>query len=60
MERCSIIQQFRTLRVERGIVQQIEDDLKTDDSRKTITISDDLLNVLKAWEQTTQFSANED
>ena len=50
----------RTLRVERGIVQQIVDDVKTDDSRKTLTISDDLLNVLKAWKQTTQFSANED
>jgi integrase len=49
-----------TLRVERGIVQQIVDDVKTDESRKTLTISDDLLNVLKAWKQTTQFSANED
>ncbi|MFZ0478268.1 MAG: tyrosine-type recombinase/integrase [Terriglobales bacterium] len=49
-----------TLRVERGIVQQIVDDVKTDDSRKTLTMSDDLLNVLKAWKQTTQFPANED
>ena len=49
-----------TLRVERGIVQQVVDDVKTDDSRKTLTISEDLLNVLKAWKQTTQFSANED
>ena len=47
----------RTLRVERGIVQQIVDDVKTDDSRKTLTISADLLNVLKAWKQTTQFAA---
>ena len=46
-----------TLRVERGIVQQIVDDVKTDDSRKTLTISADLLDVLKAWKQTTQFSA---
>ena len=44
-----------TLRVERGIVQQIVDDVKTDDSRKTLTIADDLLNVLKAWKQTTKF-----
>ena len=50
----------RTLRVERGIVQQIVDDVKTDESRKTLTISDDLLNVLKVWKQKTQFSANED
>ena len=49
-----------TLRVERGIVQQIVDDVKTDDSRKTLTISNDLLEVLKVWKQTTQFSAPED
>jgi integrase len=49
-----------TLRVERGIVQQVVDDVKTDDSRKTLTISNDLLNVLKAWKQTTQFTGSED
>lgn len=38
-----------TLRVERGIVQQVVDDVKTDDSRKTFTIADDLLKVLKNW-----------
>lgn len=48
-----------TLRVERGIVQQVVDDVKTDDSRKTLTISTDLLNMLKAWKQTTQFSTPE-
>jgi len=49
-----------TLRVERGIVQQIVDDVKTDDSRKTLTIANDLLDVLKGWKQKTQFSAPED
>jgi integrase len=49
-----------TLRVERGIVQQVVNDVKTDDSRKTLTISDDLLNVLRAWKQITKFSALED
>jgi integrase len=49
-----------TLRVERGIVQQVVDDVKTDDSRKTFTIADDLLKVLKSWKQTTQFSVSED
>ena len=49
-----------TVRVERGIVQQVVDDVKTDDSRKTLTISEDLLGVLKTWKQTTQFSALED
>lgn len=46
-----------TLRVERGIVQQVVDDVKTEDSRKTLTIADDLLNVLKSWKQATEFSA---
>jgi len=49
-----------TLRVERGIVQQVVDDVKTDDSRKTLTISSDLLDVLKAWKQTTRFSVSEE
>jgi integrase len=49
-----------TLRVERGIVQQIVDDVKTDDSRKTLTIASDLLAVLKSWKQATQFSTPED
>lgn len=49
-----------TLRIERGIVQQVVDDVKTDDSRRTLTIASDLLEKLKLWKQTTQFSANED
>ena len=49
----------RLLRVERGIVQQIVDDVKTDDSRRTLTIASELLDVLKLWKQTTQFSAPE-
>ena len=40
-------------------MQQVVDAVKTDDSRKTLTISADLLNVLKALKQTTQFSAPE-
>jgi integrase len=49
-----------TLRVERGIVQQIVDDVKTDDSRKTLTIAKELLDVLMVWKQKAQFSASED
>src|SRR5579871_602141 len=49
-----------TLRVERGIVQQIVDDVKTEDSRKTLTIANELLELLKAWKQKTQFSAPDD
>ncbi len=48
-----------TLRVERRIVQQIVDDVKTQDSRRTLTIANELLDMLKAWKQTTQFSAPE-
>jgi len=49
-----------TVRIERGIVQQVVDDVKTDDSRKTLTIAKELLDVLKVWKQKTQFSAPED
>jgi integrase len=49
-----------TLRVERGIVQQIVDDVKTEDSRKTLTIATELSDVLKVWKQKTQFSGSED
>jgi integrase len=49
-----------TLQVERGIVQQIVDDVKTDDSRRKLTFANDLLDVLKIWKQATQFSASED
>jgi integrase len=44
------------LRVERGIVCQHVDEVKTTESRKTLTISLELLTVLKKWKQTTQFS----
>jgi integrase len=49
-----------TLRVERGIVQQIVDDVKTNESRRTLTIASDLLETLKRWKQGTQFSNPED
>ena len=48
------------LNVERGIVKQIVDDVKTDSSRKSLAIDKDLLKVLSVWKQTTQFSAEED
>jgi len=49
-----------TLRIERGIVQQVVDDVKTAESRRTLTIANDLLDTLKVWKQTTQFSSPED
>jgi integrase len=46
--------------VERGIVEHNVDDVKTDESRKSLVIAADVLEVLKRWKQTTQFSAPED
>ena len=48
------------LRVERGIVCQKVDDVKTTESRRQLPIDTCLLEVLKAWKQTTQFSKSED
>jgi hypothetical protein len=46
--------------VERGIVEQNVDDVKTDESRKSLVIAKDLLERLKVWKQNTEFSANGD
>jgi len=48
------------LTVERGIVRQRVAETKTETSRKTLHISSDLLEVLKSWKQTSQFSAADD
>jgi len=48
------------LRVERGIVRQQVDELKTVYSKRAIPIEGEMLSVLKMWKQTTQFSAQED
>ncbi len=48
------------LNVERGIVRQIVDDAKTENSESVMHIGPELLAVLKAWKQTTQFSDLED
>jgi integrase len=48
------------LRVERGIVRQIVDDVKTENSGRALHIGAEMLAVLKAWKQSTQFSAQED
>jgi integrase len=49
-----------TLQVERGIVEQNVDDVKTDDSRRTFTLAPELLSVLKAWSKVTPFGATGD
>ena len=48
------------LSVERGIVKQIVDDVKTESSRKCLSVAEELLDVLRMWKQTTPFSAEED
>ncbi len=48
------------LSVERGIVRQHVDDVKTTESRKQMFTDNGLLEVLKLWKQTTQFSGPED
>jgi integrase len=48
------------LLVERGIVCQQVDDVKTAESRKRLTIDRELLAALKTWKQATQFPAERD
>ena len=45
---------------ERGIVCQQVDDVKTTESRKSLAISPELLEAVKAWKQAAQFSFLED
>jgi integrase len=48
------------LRVERAIVRQRLDDTKTTYSSRPLVIDAEMLDVLKRWKQTTQFSADGD
>jgi len=48
------------LQVERGIVRQHVGEVKTAGSRKCLSISGELLEVLKAWKQSTQFPGDDD
>jgi Phage integrase family len=48
------------LNVARGIVNQIVDDVKTDGSRKMMTIDRELLATLNLWRETTQFNGEHD
>jgi integrase len=48
------------LQVERGIVCQKVGDVKTAESRRSLTVSSELMEVLKVWKQTTQFSGSND
>jgi len=46
--------------VERGIVERNVDDVKTDESRKSLVIADELLERLNVWRQSTEFSTDSD
>lgn len=48
------------LRVERGIVCQRVDNVKTTESRKQMSMDTELLALLKAWKQISQFSGMDD
>jgi integrase len=48
------------LRIERGIVRQRVEDVKTVYSRKQMSIDSELLATLKAWKLSSQFSAEDD
>lgn len=48
------------LRVERGIVCQTVDDVKSEESRKQLIIDRELLTALKTWKQAAQFSSSDD
>ena len=47
------------LRVERGIVCQNVDDVKSEESRKQLTIDRELLTTLQTWKHTAQFGKSE-
>lgn len=48
------------LLVERGIVAQHVDDVKTAESARELVIDRELLTILQSWKQSTQFSAADD
>jgi len=46
----------KTVRIQRGVVKQIVDDVKSTNSARTMVCADELLEVLKLWHQSTEFS----
>lgn len=48
------------LLIQRGIVRQHVDDVKTENSERAMGIDSELLDVLKAWKQTTEFGGQDD
>jgi integrase len=50
----------KTVHIQRAVVKQIVDDVKTTNSARKMACAEELLEVLKLWHQTTQFSDGED
>ncbi len=50
----------KTLRIERGIVRQTLDEVKTVCSARALSVADELLETLKVWRQSTEFAAADD
>jgi len=50
----------KRVRIQRGVVKQIVDDVKSVHSAKTMACADELLDVLKLWRQSTEFSREAD
>ena len=50
----------KTIRIERAVVKQIVDDVKSSYSAGTMLIADALLESIKQWKQMSQFSGAED
>jgi integrase len=48
------------LLIERGIVEQKVDEVKTDCSRKSLTIAKELLDALQVWRRATEFASEKD
>jgi len=48
------------LSIQRGIVEQVVDDVKTEGSAKTFDLAGELLERLKSWKQLSQFSGADD
>jgi integrase len=48
------------LSIQRGIVRQHVDDVKTEGSERAMSVDAELMAVLKAWKQTTEFSGPDD
>lgn len=48
------------LRIERSIVEQHVDNVKTEGSRKSLTVDSELLQRLQSWKQVTEFPADTD